>query len=151
MFAVCCALQPFSTVLILAPINRFLILVRQSPPPAICVCSLVALQFQRERDEESALCSPFEGVCHTGPVYSLSHCSTFDISLSLKALTHALFHECLSYLFKGAPLNLFPVRPDLLFSINPVIFLLTFLFPFCEHQMIFAYDKLPLNVCLFTQ
>lgn len=155
MFTVCRDTPAIQHRLNFSSENRCLILVEQSPPPAICVCSPVALLLQRERDGKSGLCSPFEGGCHAGPVSSVWHCSVFDRSLSLEALTHALCSTSACHIFSRTPGSIFfffPAKPDLLFSVYSVFFFFAyFSFDFCVHQIIFAYDKLPLNVPLNVQ
>ncbi len=128
MFAVCCDIPAIQCRLNFSSENPASNFSRAGPPPAICVCSLVALLLQRERREKSALCSPFEGSCHAGPVYSVWHCSVFDRSLSLKALTYALCSTSASHIFSRTPCSIFfsPAKSDLLFSINPVVFIRVF-------------------------
>lgn len=142
MFVACCDTAAIQYRLNFSPENQRLILVDQArlQPSASVLWWLC--YFRGERGEKSALCSPFEGSCHAGPVYSVWHCSRFfwQIAVIESPHTRSLFHECLSYLFKDT-LVLFFLLLDLLFSVNCRVFAY-FYFDFCVHQIIFVYDKL---------
>ena len=147
VFVACCDALAIQYRLNFSSENWCLILVEQArlQPSASVLWWLC--DFTGRGTRKSVPRSPFEGSCHAGSVYSARHCVVLDRSLSLKSPhTHSLFHECLSYLFKDTLLKSFfsPAKRDLVFSINPVIFLLTFF----AHQIIFAHDKVLLKVAL---
>lgn len=147
VFVVCCDTPAIQYRLNFSSENWCLILVEQArlQPSASVLWWLC--YFTGRGTRKLAPCSPFEGSCHASSVYSARHSVVLDRSLSLKSPhTHSLFHECLSYLFKDTLLKSFfpPATRDLVYSINLIIFPLTFF----AHQIIFAHDKVLLKVPL---
>lgn len=118
---------------------------RASPPPAICVCSLVALLLHRERDEKiSAVFSLWGQLSRQFCLFCATLCCSWQIAV-IKKPSHTLSVPRVPLIsFQGHPAQIFfsPAKSDLVYSINPVIFPLTFF----AHQIIFAHDKVLLKV-----